>query len=94
MLENYCKGNEFFLIDNSNIDATCLNKSKLLLDRKGTYYLANNFRKHIFNIEWNIYGSVIREKALECLCTSLMFRTTDNDSETTLKLNCLKKLKT
>ena len=35
-LEKYCKGNEFFFIDNSNIDASCLNKSKLHLNRKGT----------------------------------------------------------
>ena len=50
-LEKYCKGNEFFFINNSNIDVSCLNKSKLHLNRKGTHYLANNFRKHIFNIE-------------------------------------------
>ena len=49
--EKYCKGNEFFFINNSNIDVSCLNKSKLHLNRKGTHYLANNFRKHIFNIE-------------------------------------------
>ena len=57
-LEKYCKGNEFFFIDNSNIDGTCLNKSKLYLNRKDTYYLANNFRKYVFNIEY-IYDSVI-----------------------------------
>ena len=50
-LEKYCKGNEFFFMDNSNIDASCLNKSKLNLNRKGTFYLANNFRNHIFNIK-------------------------------------------
>ena len=50
-LEKCCKGNEFFFIDNSNIDASCLNKSKLHLNRKGTSYLANNFRNHIFNIK-------------------------------------------
>ena len=50
-LEKYCKGNEFFFIDNSNIDASYLNKSKLHLNRKGTSYLANNFRNHIFNIK-------------------------------------------
>ena len=49
--EKYCKGNEFFFINNSNIDETCLNKSKLDLNGNGTYYLANNFRKYIFNIE-------------------------------------------
>ena len=50
-LEKYCKKNEFFFISNSNIDVSCLNKCKLHLSRKGTHYLANNFRKHIFNIE-------------------------------------------
>ena len=49
-LEKYCKGNEFFFINNSNIDVSCLNKSKLHL-RKGIHYLAKNFRKHILNIE-------------------------------------------
>ena len=47
-LEKYCKGNEFFFIDNSNIDGSCLNRSKLHLNRKDTSYLANNFRNHIF----------------------------------------------
>ena len=36
-LKKYCEGNEFFFIDNSNIDATCLNKRKLHLNGKGTY---------------------------------------------------------
>ena len=86
-LKMYCKGKEFFLIDNSNIDASCLNKSKLHLNRKGTSYLANNFRNHIFNIKLNIYDSVKREKALECLCISPMFMKSDNYSETALRLN-------
>ena len=50
-LEKYCKRNEFFFIDNSNIELSCLNKSKLHPNRKGTSYLANNFRNHIFNIK-------------------------------------------
>ena len=50
-IEKYCKGNEFFFIDDNNIDASCLNKNKLHLNRKGTSYLASNFRKHIFNIK-------------------------------------------
>ena len=49
-LEKYCKGNESCFIDNSNIDASYLNKSKLHLNRKGTYYLANNFRKYILTL--------------------------------------------
>ena len=36
-LEKYCKGNEFLFTDNSNIDASFLNKSKLHLNRKGIY---------------------------------------------------------
>ena len=86
-LEKYCKGNEFIFINNSNIDASCSNKSKLHLNRKGTSYLANNFRNHIFNIKWNIYDSVKHEKALECLCISPMCMKSDNDSETALRLN-------
>ena len=35
-LEKYCKENEFFFTDNSNVDVSCLNKSKLHLNRKGT----------------------------------------------------------
>ena len=50
-LGKYCKGNEFFFIVNSNIDASCLNKSTLHLNRKGTSYLVKNFRNHIFNIK-------------------------------------------
>ena len=50
-LEEYCKGNWFFFINNNNIDQSCSNKSKLHLNRKGTYYIASNFGKHIFNIE-------------------------------------------
>ena len=33
-LGKYCKGNFFFFINNSNIDASCLNRSKLHLNRK------------------------------------------------------------
>ena len=36
-LEKYCKGNEFFFVNNSNIDLSCLNKSNLHLNRKGTH---------------------------------------------------------
>ena len=62
---------KFFFIDNNNIDTTCLNKSKLHLNRKGTYYLANNFRKYIFKLNeifttvliprkpWNAYALLL-----------------------------------
>ena len=70
-LKMYCKGKEFFLIDNSNIDASCLNKSKLHLNRKGTSYLAKNFRNHILTLNeifmiassarrlWNVYAFLL-----------------------------------
>ena len=67
-LEKYCKENEFFFINNSNIDPSCLNKSTLHLKRKGTCYLANNFRKHTFKIFviasgarrlWNVYAFLL-----------------------------------
>ena len=57
------------------------------LNNKSTYDLANNFRKHIFNIEQKIYDSVNREKALACLCTSRTFGATDNHSQAALRLN-------
>ena len=90
-MKNIVKEMSFF-VDNSNINAICLNKSKSHLDRKGTYHLANNFRKYVFNIEWNIYDSVNREKSLECICTSTMFKATDNNSKTASRLNCSKNL--
>ena len=34
-----------------------------------------------------LYDSVNREKALECLCTSPVFRATDNDCEKAFRLN-------
>ena len=62
---------KFFFIDNNNIDTTCLNKSKLHLNRTGTYYLANNFKKYIFKLNeifttvliprkpWNVYALLL-----------------------------------
>lgn len=89
-LEKYCQGNEFFFIDNSNIWWNLL-QQKQIASKWESYtdytesYLASNVRKHIFNIEWNHYDSLNREKTL--LCTSPMFGATDNDSETALRLS-------
>ena len=38
---------DFVFIDNSYIDGSCLNGSKLHLNAKGSAYLANNFIKFI-----------------------------------------------
>ena len=44
-LENLCKGNDMIFIKNSNIDSTCLNRSKLLLNKSGTSLLIKIFSK-------------------------------------------------
>ena len=44
-LENLCKGNGMIFINNSNIDSTCLNRSKLLLNKSETSLLIKNFSK-------------------------------------------------
>ena len=52
-LENLCKGNGMIFINNSNIDSTCLNRSKLLLNKSGTSLLIKNFSKTM-NSAWLI----------------------------------------
>ena len=44
-LENLCNGNGMIFINNSNIDSTCLNRSKLHLNKSGTSLLIKNFLK-------------------------------------------------
>ena len=44
-LENLCKGKGMIFINNSNIDSTCLNRSKLHLNKSGTSLLIENFSK-------------------------------------------------
>lgn len=49
-LRKFCHQRNWHFIDNANIDPlTCLNRSKLHLNRKGTYLLSNNFRSHILS---------------------------------------------
>ena len=47
-LNKLCKSKGMFFVDNSNIDGTCLNKSKLHLNRKGTGALVKNM-SHCIN---------------------------------------------
>ena len=42
-LENLCKGKGIKFINNSNIDGSCLNRSKLHLNKSGTALLVKNF---------------------------------------------------
>ena len=45
--QRFCNSNGLSFIDNNNIDRTCLNKGKLHLNRRGSSYLANNFKKFV-----------------------------------------------
>ena len=42
-LENLCKSKGIKFINNTNIDGSCLNRSKLHLNKSGTALLVNNF---------------------------------------------------
>ena len=44
---HFCNGKGLSFIDNNNIDRSCLNKGKLHLNRRGSSYLANNFKKFV-----------------------------------------------
>ena len=55
-LENLCKGKGMIFINNSNIDSTCLNRSKLHLNKSGTSLLIKNFSKAV-NSAWLINGN-------------------------------------
>ena len=46
-----CTSKGLHFINNSNIDKSCLNRSKLHLNRKGSPFLANNFKKFV-NFLW------------------------------------------
>ena len=41
-LKKYCLGRGFIYIDNNNVNESCLNKSKLHLNKKGTNFLSKN----------------------------------------------------
>ena len=49
-LENLCKGKGMIFINNSNIDSTCLNRSKLHLNKSGTSLLIKNFSKAVNSV--------------------------------------------
>ena len=44
-LQRFCNSKVLTSIDNKNIDRSCLNKGKLHLNRRGSSYVANNFKK-------------------------------------------------
>ena len=52
-LENLCKGKSMIFINNSNTDSTCLNRSKLLLNKSGTSIFIKFFSKAV-NSDWLI----------------------------------------
>ena len=46
-LKNYCNATGMNFIDNSSIDGSCLNRSKLLLNRIGAAALAKNLCRFV-----------------------------------------------
>ena len=46
-IESLCTSKGLSFIDNSSIDKSCLNRSKLHLNRRGSSFLANNFKKFV-----------------------------------------------
>ena len=46
-LKRWCIGKGLTFTDNNNINESCLNRGKLLLNRRGLSYLANNFKKFV-----------------------------------------------
>ena len=44
-IQSLCTSKGLSFIDNSNIDKSCLNRSKLQLNRRGSSFLAKNFKK-------------------------------------------------
>ena len=49
-LKNYCLGKGFIFVDNDNINESCLNNSKLHLNKKGTQWSAKNILSFLDNI--------------------------------------------
>ena len=49
-LKNYCSGNGFIFVDNTAITESCLNNSKLHLNKKGTSMLANNIKSSLKDV--------------------------------------------
>ena len=49
-LKNYCLGKGFIFVDNDNINESCLNNSKLHLNKKGTQRLTKNILSSLDNI--------------------------------------------
>ena len=46
-IQSLCKSKGLSFIDKSNIDKSCLNRSELHLNRRGSSFLANNFKKFV-----------------------------------------------
>ena len=46
-LQQFCTSKGLSFIENNNIDKSCLNKGKFHLNRRGSSFLANNFKKFV-----------------------------------------------
>ena len=46
-LQRFCTSKGLSFIDNNNIDKLCLNKGKLHLNRRGSFFLASSFKEFV-----------------------------------------------
>ena len=91
-LQKYCLSKGLLFVDNSNIDASCLNRGKLHLNRQGTSILADNFRKSLVSSGWFDESFLNNDENLDCICIN---PNTSNEADftVTLRLNRSKYLK-
>ena len=59
-LQRFCNSKGLSVIDNNNIDRSCLNKGKLHLNRRASSHLADNFKKFV--------GSLWKSNPLPKIC--------------------------
>ena len=85
-LQKYCLSKGLLFVDNSNIDASCLNRGKLNLNRQGTSILADNFRKSLVSSGWFDESFLNNDENLDCICIN---PNTSNEADftVTLRLN-------
>ena len=58
-LENLCKGKKIKFINNNNTDSSCLNGSKLHLNKSGTAQLIKKFSQALNQIDYEILTMVL-----------------------------------
>ena len=91
-LQKCCLSNGLNNIDNTNIDASCLNRGKLYLNRQDTSILADNFGKSFPNSGWFDESFLNKDEKLDCTCNNPNV-SNESDFTNTLRLSRSKYLK-